>query len=533
MKRRATEPVITAKLATTLDKCKVSKKNAPHLLVAIAEAYSVDVKNKIINETSVHEARQKYRQERYDIIKNLVPEIFSNAATTIHWDGKMLPGILRNESSERLAIIITSNGVEQLLGVPAISRSTGQHQAAAVFEHLVDWSVVDNVEALCCDSTASNTGRVKGACIKLEQALDKDLLYLICRHHIYELVLKCTFEIKFGKSTAPDVTFFKEFEGFWKYVKQNEYENGLSDSYVKEHLKDEQDRILLFCSARLEQRQPRSDYKEFLELVIIFLGGELPTGTTFHPPGAIHNARWMAKAIYCLKIFLFRKQFLTDRKEDELKCRDVCIFIVRLYVQAWFCAPEAPQAPSQDLKFLKDLHEYKTIDKNISEATVKKFMNHLWYLTPELAALSFFDSNLADSEKRLMCEALNLKRSSFSYEKRILADRKNIKQISEASLSDFICKDSLNFFNRYQINPTFLTKDPSKWKHEKNFIAGLDMVKNLKTVNDVAEREVKLMTDFNNILTKDEQQRKYLLPVIKEYRNFFPNCTKETLMKQY
>ena len=104
-------------------------------------------------------------------------------------------------------------------------------------------------------------------------------------------------------------------------------------------------------------------------------------------------------------------------------------------------------------------------------------MNHLRYLIPELAALSFFDSNLADSQKQLMREALNLECSSFSYEKRIPADKSNLKQISEPRISDFICKESMNFFNHFKIKPTFLTKDLSKWKHERNYIAGLEIIK--------------------------------------------------------
>ena len=135
----------------------------------------------------------------------------------------------------------------------------------------------------------------------------------------------------------------------------------------------------------------RSDFKEFLELVIIFLGGKLSSGITFHPPGAIHHARWMAKAIYCLKIYIFRKQYLLDKNDVEVKCRDVCIFIVRVYVKAWFCASLAAQVPNQDLKFLKCLCEYRRIDESISDCAVRKFMNHLWYLTPQLAALAFLD----------------------------------------------------------------------------------------------------------------------------------------------
>lgn len=168
----------------------------------------------------------------------------------------------------------------------------------------------------------------------------------------------------------------------------------------------------------------------------------------------------MEKAIYCLKIFIFRKQFLVDNKVEESKYRDVCIFIIRVYVRAWFCAPYAALAPKQDLEFIKSLYNYRSIDQNISERTVKIFSNHMWYLTPELVALSFFDHNLSYEEKIEMCKALELDCSTFVHEKKILVNDKNVNKIVQASLSDFVCKDTLQFFKRYNITPSFLTKDP-------------------------------------------------------------------------
>jgi len=48
-----------------------------------------------------------------------------------------------------------------------------------------------------------------------------------------------------------------------------------------------------------KEQQPRSDYREFLELVI-FLGATPPKWTRFREPGASHHARFVAKANYCL-----------------------------------------------------------------------------------------------------------------------------------------------------------------------------------------------------------------------------------------
>lgn len=48
-------------------------------------------------------------------------------------------------------------------------------------------------------------------------------------------------------------------------------------------------------------------------------------------------------------------------------------------------------------------------------------------------------------------------------------------------------------------------------------------------MNDTAERGVKLMQDYNNILSRSEEQKQYILQIVKDYRLRFPNCNKETL----
>jgi len=75
----------------------------------------------------------------------------------------------------------------------------------------------------------------------------------------------------------------------------------------------------------------RNDYKELLDLTMIFVCVE-PNNTLFHIPGAIHHVKWMAKAIYCLKIYIFRNEFeLTIIEKDGL--RDICVFIVTIYIE--------------------------------------------------------------------------------------------------------------------------------------------------------------------------------------------------------
>lgn len=101
-----------------------------------------------------------------------------------HWDGKLLPALTGNEKVDRLPVIVTVNGKEKLLGVPLLTSGTGDEMATAIYNLLEENQLLDSVEALCFDTTASNTGRINGACVILEQKLEKDLLYLPCRHHM-------------------------------------------------------------------------------------------------------------------------------------------------------------------------------------------------------------------------------------------------------------------------------------------------------------------------------------------------------------
>lgn len=63
------------------------------------------------------------------------------------------------------------------------------------------------VQALCCDTTASNTGRLKGICMMLEQLLGCDILYY--RLHIYEIILRAVLDEKFMVTSDSDVQIFK------------------------------------------------------------------------------------------------------------------------------------------------------------------------------------------------------------------------------------------------------------------------------------------------------------------------------------
>lgn len=269
--------IITTKIVAVLDKCKVSDRDAVHLIAAIAEALELDLNRLSISRSTVRRCRQQLREERAENMKKLFNKSEITAAV-IHWDGKILPAITGKEKVERLSFILTSGDKEILLGVPVLPDSTGKEQAAAVYQLLVEWGVYSEVKALCFDTTASNTGYINGACTKLEQNLNKNLLYLPCRHHIFEIVLKGVFDVYMSTPSGPHVPIFKRFQESWTIINKENFKPRIDYDNIKNCLGDCKDDILEFVKSTLQIQLPRKDYRELLELTEIFLGN--PFGKT-------------------------------------------------------------------------------------------------------------------------------------------------------------------------------------------------------------------------------------------------------------
>ena len=95
----------------------------------------------------------------------------------------------------------------------------------------------------------------------------------------------------------------------------------------------------------------------------------------------------------------------------------------------------------------------------------------------------------------------------------------------------FITQTTFNFFKRFNISTDFLHSDPHVWNQDPDFLKVQGIVKRFRVVNDTAERGVKLMQDYNATITKDEEQKQYVLQVVAECRKLFPDALKSTLSK--
>lgn len=530
---RGTKRIITPKLAAALDACKISDRHAVHVICAVVESLGHNIQDYVLNRTSLHLAREKIREERVSKLKNKL-KLKELDAVCLHWDGKLLPALTGNDKVDRLPIIITSGKVEQLLEIPALNSGTGKEQASAVCNAIYEWGLQNHIKALVFDTTAVNTGRFNGSCTLIENNLQRTLLWLPCRHHIYEIILRSVFEENITCHGSPNVKLFEKFKNAWAKINMKNFQYGIEDPMVKICMQESAARIIGAVKNTLKEKQPREDYKEFLELILLFLGEKPnkhhPKSLLFRSPGAVHHARWMAKAIYSLKIFLFRKEFELSASEISA-LRIICIFVVKVYAGAWFSASTAVEAPYNDFLFLQKLENFKTIDADTSLVALKKFKNHLWYLSPEAIGLSFFDKNVPVASKIKMVAALESHCELDQNTKRITINSQDILEVVNNGIEQFVSVETKAFFERFEIKTDFLKLNPATWHEDQSYTEAAEMLHNLKVVNDTAERGVKLIEDYNKLFTKNEQQKQFVLKIVTDYRHRFPDSNKKTLVQ--
>lgn len=133
--------IMTTQLACALDRANVSNRAASYILAAVVAALGFDVNKYAISHESIRNARRKTREK---LAADIKANFKSDSMLTVHIDTKLLPSLLPSTAEkkvDRLSVSVSGNGVEKLLAVPKISRSSGKEQAEVVYETLLDWKL--------------------------------------------------------------------------------------------------------------------------------------------------------------------------------------------------------------------------------------------------------------------------------------------------------------------------------------------------------------------------------------------------------
>ena len=301
-RRKGTISVVTCDVASALDRTKSSSRKASHFLFALAASnlYAALAGELMISPSAIHRARKDNRAAlAAEIRKSFDPKI----SLTLHWDGKIMPDDRDPGRGcvDRLPIMVSGKDVTKLLVIPKLQSGTAAVISDACLAEIRSWGLEDRIVVMCFDTTASNTGCKGGVCIMLESELGKELLNLACRHHVSEIVLEKVFSLH-ESATSPRLELFSHFRDFWPQIDQAKYRTAMEDKDAAHRVTEIRDNVITFALQQLSTEYHRDDYKELLELTVIFQGGIPPRGIKFRYPGPFHRARWMARAIYAIKM---------------------------------------------------------------------------------------------------------------------------------------------------------------------------------------------------------------------------------------
>ena len=124
--------------------------------------------------------------------------------------------------------------------------------------------------AMVFDTTAKNSGKLKGAAKILEALLDTKMLYLGCNHHVLEIALNANWVNLFGETKSPDNAECKQFKEAWKELDLNMVVDILPDMTDEAFLSFKESFIKIMTSILEDpdtrDNLPRDDYRECAEL---------------------------------------------------------------------------------------------------------------------------------------------------------------------------------------------------------------------------------------------------------------------------
>ncbi|XP_037030592.1 uncharacterized protein LOC119070384 [Bradysia coprophila] len=363
-----------------------------------------------------------------------------------------------------------------------------------------------------------------------KKKLERNVIYLACRHHVLEIKIGAVFVMLFGETTGPLTPMFENFRRDWSQIDKTLFKPLDIKLFRKKYLKELRIDVISYIETVLATKDktfiPRGDYLEMMQLCLLVLGKPLP-GYTFKLPHNCNNARWMGKIIYSLKIFLFRDQ-VNLAKSELANLEEFCTFSCLIYTKHWIqcCVPS--NAPANDLHLLKSLNQYKQVNAKIANCAIDKLQDHLWYLGSELVVLSLFSDKVEDTVKTRMFEnmiRLDDKRWT-NRDYRLTFDKKILKK----DLSDLVGPSSMTVLKSLKINVDFMFQNEvKKWKELAEYRKAKEIVDSFKVVNDTAERALKIMTDFNESLTFKEENKQNSIQVVEDNRKRIPNLKKTVL----
>lgn len=377
-----------------------------------------------ISTSSIHRERTKLLEKRATIIRESYQEEMKGKHLVLHFDGKILKHLDEETNQsvmrDRVAVSISSPEFvekgDRLLGILPTESGKAIDETMTIHNLLEYYEICEDIFAICADTTSVNTGVHSGIIMNIAHILKRPLLWFMCRHHMYEILIDKLATFYLGNTFSPERKIYKDFKNHWeKYFPI--VQGALSESHTK--FKKFNEKVLqtgsklheVYLEAQsylkfaLESETfPRDDYKHLAYYAAFYLNVKSKKLDTFNiwQPGACHNARFMADAIYILMLQITSSviDYLDEKMQTKIeKAAFICAMI---YAPSFLKSYKPEYAVQNDFMAFKVSHALREeFDENLGSIFQKFFLMHPWYLTPKVIPMILADPDFNDKEKVL------------------------------------------------------------------------------------------------------------------------------------
>ena len=462
---------------------------------------------KSLDETNISLSTAKYQRKKVrkqtaaKLRENYVPPEMA----AVGFDGKTVKLKGPAKMSNRFAVVINTIGEdknEKILAIPETSSGSGKAESEVVIGTLKENGIKTQVKVILFDTTSTNTSAEIGCCKFVEEYVGFPVLYCACRHHTSELIIGEAVVMILGVTKDPGVKLFRRLKGDWdKLDLDPEHFTVMDRTDLPDWMVEEADKVLSWGLVALEEMEFfRGDYKECLQLAVLYLGGTVKNFRMRYP-GADSNARWMSKIIYFLKMALLESSFQTT-EEEKKQIRSLAKFSAVAYVKYWLEVPLTVKAARNDLDqyiLMKKYEEYEPkltkVHKNKKTGVITyeprlsgKMNRHEWYWTGQLVPLALCDEGLTAEEREELALAIHkTPKIEIKTGKPKFPNLEYKLGEPRPKLSSFVTENSWLIFQILGIEGDFLSVPMKYWPGLSEYKKFEYFCKNLPVLNDSAE----------------------------------------------
>ena len=174
----------------------------------------------------------------------------------------------------------------------------------------------------------------------------------------------------------------------------------------------------------------------------------------------------------------------------------------------------------------RTLYTYRRFDSELADKTLAVLKRHGWYLTEQVVPFILF-SNRVDSDTKSHVAAKLL---TIVQPEQIKIGKPTFPEIkSSTKLIDLLGPKIYLLFKLLGVEPNWLKKSPKDGDDDEEYKKMQEFMRTVKTVNDCAERGVKMIKEYSKILKKDAGTRNWLLQGVELNRKKYPDFNIKTL----